>query len=316
MKRKGLILCMIPVMLLCACGKTGTVVEPEPETIVQEELTAETEPTEVESVEAVIESVEAVETGSEISQSDIIPEQFSYAVTVRINPLVELYFDENDVVVGVSYLNQDAVDAYEKLELIGCDLSTGMEMLVSEAIDREYMKEDGTVAIEISQVGDEETEVDTAILLEASQVANETILTKMGEAADVHVEISVSEAVTEKTGASEPVICTDCNGTGNNCPECGGAGIVNCKSCTNGVESCGTCNGTAVITCHGCHGSGTQGDAGEACSYCGGSGRQSCDACGGQGTFLCSWCKGELRHICPICEGNGTCSTCGGDGIL
>ena len=254
----------------------------------------------------------AEETKPEYSKHDVIPEHFSYAMTVQINPLVELFFDKDDMVVGISYLNQDAFDAYKKLDILGTDISTSMNLLITEAINQGFVKKDATVEIEMSQVSDEVSEIDTTVLIKAQAVANQVVTEKLADST-VHVDIVVSDEVTEKTGALEPVICLDCDGTGNNCKECSGTGIVNCKRCNNGIESCGTCRGTAIINCHGCHGAGID-DHGGTCNRCGGNGKQSCDACHGQGTFTCSWCKGELKHVCPECWGEGTCNTCGGDG--
>lgn len=305
-KKIWLACCIILSMFLCACGNANV---PKTDELDTEAYTSE-QPTEV-----VLAETEIVSETEEAS-IDIIPETFSYTMVVQINPLVELYFDENNMVIGVAYLNQDAVDAYEQLDIVGNDLDTSMGMIVTAAIEQGYVKEEATVSIEIAQVGEDITEIDTNILIESSQVASETIATMMGEDATVMVEISVSDVVTEQTGATGPTVCPDCNGTGNDCKECNGTGDVRCKRCNNGIESCGTCGGTAIINCHGCHGSGIDGPQGETCRRCGGSGKQSCDACNGAGTFLCSWCKGALHHICPDCWGEGSCSTCGGDGIL
>lgn len=256
----------------------------------------------------------APEVESAGSEYDVIPETYSYSLTVSINPLVELFFDADNTVVGVSYLNADAVDAYKDVELVGSNLNNGMELLVNAASDKGYLKEEATVTIELAKVSEEAEETfDTVVLVEASQTVNEVIEVICEEkeiVIEAKVEISVNESVEEQVGVTAPVLCTDCNGTGNNCKECNGTSIVRCKRCVDGQETCGTCHGSATIVCHGCHGAG--GD----CTYCGGTGVMACDACHGQGTFLCSWCKGELRHICPECWGEGTCPTCGGDGMM
>lgn len=303
---------LVGAMLLFGCGQSDS---NEESADVQKESLQETSVASSEVESSVTESQTQEETEeSEEPNYDIIPESFAYSLTVSINPLVELYFDADNTVVGVSYLNQDAVDAYKEVELVGSSLEQGMDLLVNAAADKGYIKEDATVEIELAKVSEEAEETfDSTILVEASQIVNEVLVTVSEEkeiALEATVEVKVNAEVEEKVGVKAPVVCSDCNGTGNSCKECNGTGIVNCKRCVNGVESCGTCHGTAIINCHGCKGAG--GD----CNHCDGSGKISCDACGGQGTFLCSWCKGALRHICPDCWDEGTCSTCGGDGII
>ena len=281
----------------------------EPEASIQESQDTR-ESTDAATSEETVDS----ETEEEISY-DIIPETYAYSLTVSINPLVELYFDAENTVVGIAYLNQDAVDAYKEEEIVGNKLEEGMKLLMNATAEKGYIKEDATVVIELSKVSEDIQEsFDTTILLEVSQTANEIleiVCTEREISLEASVEVAVNEKLEKETGIAAPVVCSDCNGTGNNCKECNGTTIVNCKACDNGIESCGVCKGTAIINCHGCKGAG-----GADCKHCDGSGRISCDACGGKGTFLCSWCKGELKHICPICWGEGSCPTCGGDGIL
>lgn len=314
---------LIWVALLVGCGQGQPAAENLNQTIesVQESKTEEQEVLipesgdTGESTDAVAsEETVASEAEEEISY-DIIPEAYAYSLTVSINPLVELYFDVENTVVGIAYLNQDAVDAYKEEKIVGNKLEEGMNLLMNAAAEKGYIKEDATVEIELSKVSEEVQEsFDTTILLEVSQTANEileAVCTEQEIPLEASVEVAVNEELEEKTGIAAPVVCSDCNGTGNNCKECNGTTIVNCKACVNGIESCGVCKGTAIINCHGCKGAG-----GADCKHCDGGGRISCDACGGKGTFLCSWCKGELKHICPICWGEGSCPTCGGDGIL
>lgn len=305
-KNKLVMLCILLVVVLSMVAACGKEIEDDVEVGSEALNTAVMD-------EAVADDV--AETETEDMSFDIIPESFAYSITVSINPLVELYFDVDDVVVGVAYLNEDAIAAYQELDVIGSDLETGMEMLIQAAVDDGYLKNDGNVEIELAKVGNEDKEFDELFSVNLNQVASQIIGSTEIQAS---VEVSVDSDVEAQTGVKALEVCSACNGTGNDCKECNGTAIVNCKRCVNGVESCGTCNGTAQITCHGCHGAKTEG-TGEnvaACSYCGGSGVMSCDACHGQGTFSCSWCKGELKHICPECWGEGVCSTCGGTGYM
>lgn len=331
-------------MIFTGCGSSADQSEKDAATIstsATEAASSETTVTDTERL-AEAETETETETGCEY---DIIPEEFAYSLTVSINPLVELYFDAADVGIGVAYLNEDAVDAYKDLELVGTSYDEGLELLVDTAVEKGYLKDEGNVKIELAKVGTQEKpEVEEkAPLVNASKAVTQAIVA-INESPETEapiaatVEIAVAEEVVEEVGISQVATCTACNGTGNDCKECNGVGIVNCKACNNGVETCGVCNGTARINCHGCHGSGQEkgcsncggsgtepatgtacgicgGSGLSACKRCGGSGSMACDACHGAGSFTCSWCGGALRHVCPICWGEGVCSTCGGTGI-
>ena len=267
-----------------------------------------------ESVEASSnETIKETETAkAEEPSLDIIPESYAYSLTVAINPTVELFFDNNDVINGVAFLNDDAAKAYKDLEIVGSGLKEGMELIITQAESEGYLKEDGNVQVELSKIGTAEKEIDSSIIIKAVETVKAIVTTDNGDT-QISVDASVNEEITEQTGLVAPERCPTCDGTGKSCAECGGTGIVNCKACNNGIESCGTCHGTAIITCHGCHGSGDDGH-GAICNRCGGTGKQSCDACHGQGTFTCSWCKGELKHVCPECWGDCDCPDCSGTG--
>ena len=247
---------------------------------------------------------------------DVIPSSYAYAMTVTINPKVKLYFDKDDKINGIEYLNKDAIDAYKEVKLVGSTVDDGMTLLVDAAIEKKFLKESGTVNVELSEVADTSVVKDNTQLQNANKAL--TACLKDEKRADIKavVETVIADEVTSKTGIKAVSTCKDCNGTGNDCKECGGTNIVKCKRCNNGYETCGICHGSGKEICHGCKGTGKD-DHGGTCNRCGGAGAGStCSGCGGKGGFNCSWCKGKLTHICPICEGNKKCKTCGGTGSV
>lgn len=305
MKHKRLIALLVIALGLTGCGKKSS----------DDSSNTPTDATEITSETTTENSSETTEATTEESLN-IIPEEYAYALTVTINPEVKLYFDGSDSIVGVEYMNADAEDAYSELNLVGSTFDEGFNMLIDAAIEKEYLKVDGPVSIELSEVKDTTVIKDTSKLQEAKAVVNECIVAKEDFEWQSAVETDVAETVTQDTGIEPVVVCDACNGTGNDCAECNGTGIVNCKRCVNGFETCGTCHGSGTQTCNGCHGAGID-DHGETCSYCGGSGVYTCEQCGGAGGFAdCSWCHGALKHVCPICEGQGVCSKCGGTGVI
>lgn len=319
MKRFGLILMMC--LLLAGCGQAAPTEEtgPEVSAVVEQSVTAEAKEEETKATETV-----EPESSEEVVY-DIIPEEYAYSLTVSINPLVKLYFDASDIIVGVEYQNEDAIEAYADLKLVGASSKEGLESLIDAAVDKNYLKEDGQISIELTEVVDTVAITENTPLMQAKEIVAERIV-KIAEAEETDAEetkpalqvsilVDVAEDVTEKTGIKPTVVCPDCNGTGNDCKECNGTAIVNCKRCNGGWETCGICNGSGHEICHGCKGTGI--DNGNTCTRCGGSGKQnSCTGCKGAGGFECSWCKGALQHVCPECWGEKVCDTCGGTGTI
>lgn len=227
-----------------------------------------------------------------ISASDVIPTEYAYAITVSINPEIELYIDDNDCIVGVKYLNDDAKLAYGKLSLVGTILDKGLDSILDSAIEGDYLKQGSPVFIELSEVKNTASIASNEKLDEIKTMVSNYIVEKEEFDWKETVETSIAKEISKTTESSaitkapetQPIkTCDACHGTGNDCKECNGAGIVNCKRCNNGFETCGNCNGSGQQRCNGCKGSGKQGDFGETCSYCGGSGKQTCEQCGGAG---------------------------------
>lgn len=314
--RKRIAILMAGVLLTTAfaggCGKaespgteaTQTVAQAATETVAEVEITTETEAA---------------------NPYDVIPKEFAYSLTVSINPLVELYFDAQDTVIGVAYLNQDAIDAYQELELVGKNMEDGMDLLVTTAVDKGYLKEDGTVDIELAKIGTQEKEIDSSILTNASKTVNQTLSAKNEEEAapiQAAVEVNVTKEVEEETGVVTPSVCPTCNGTGKSCSICGGTG--NCDEC----KGDGYLGNGYTVSCPRCHGSNT-----ETCIYCDSAGNSNkhegtCDFpnCMGSHVYACTTCGGGSRAVtcascggsghCKTCGGNASCSTCGGSGFV
>lgn len=304
MEKKAIIACLCLVLLLtfsAGCGSQNDNKETDTATI-----------TNLTESSAELSKNNDMEVSTEKGDINEVPEKYAYSLIIVINPEVELYFDEKDTIIGMEYHNDDAINAYKELEIIGKTIDEGMVLIIESSIEKGYLKADGQVSVELAKVMDEEQVKDSAMLSEAQRIIENYTVTKFEQ--PVTINIKVDETVSNKTGIVSRKICGTCGGKGVYCSECLGVLIVNCKRCVNGIESCGTCKGTAIINCHGCKGSGSV-NGNETCNYCGGSGKISCDACHGAGTFLCSWCKGELKHICPICFGEPSeCTSCNGSG--
>ena len=277
----GVFFCLaVMLFIVTSCGK-----EVSDQTIAATEQSSE----ERRDAEAVMgtETVEAFST--EKAGRVAIPDDLVYAavIHVEINPEFNLYLDAEGCIVYVEYLNEDAADLFETVDLTGQKLADGMETIVDAAEEKGYL------------TGQNEVTTDVVWVQEA---------TDSGKLEKVLQTISDSSG--KKT-------CSACGGTGI-CAECGG-GTLPCKRCHGSlVETCSNCDTSGMQTCPGCKGSGVDATDGSACRHCGGAGKIVCELCGGSHGKPCSIChgKGVITDDCILCHGAKKCTVCGGSGKM
>lgn len=275
----GVFFCLaVMLFTVTSCGK-----EVSDQTIAATEQSSE----ESRAAEAVM-GTETVETFSTEKAGTVgIPDGLVYAavIHVEINPEFNLYVDAEECIVYVEYLNEDAADLFETVDLTGQKLADGMETIVDAAEEKGYL------------TGQNEVTTDVVWVQEA---------TDSGKLEKVLQTISDSSG--KKT-------CSACGGTGI-CAECGG-GTLPCKRCHGSlVETCSNCDTSGMQTCPGCKGSGVDATDGSACRHCGGAGKIVCELCGGSHGKPCSIChgRGVITDDCILCHGAKKCTVCGGSG--
>ena len=218
-----------------------------------------------------------------------IPDNLVYAavIHIKINPEFNLYLDSEGCIVYVEYLNEDAADLFETVDLTGQKLADGMETIVGAAEEKGYLTGQNEVMTDVVWVQ---------------------------EAADGGKLEKVLQTISDSTGKKT---CSACGGTGI-CAECGG-GTLPCKRCHGSlVETCSNCDTSGMQTCPGCKGSGVDATDGSACRHCGGAGKIVCELCGGSHGKPCSIChgKGVITDDCILCHGAKKCTVCGGSGKM
>lgn len=277
----GVFFCLaVMLFTVTSCGK-----EVSDQTIATTEQSSE----ERRDAEAVM-GTETVETFSTEKAGRVgIPDDLVYAavIHVEINPEFNLYLDAEGCIVYVEYLNEDAADLFETVDLTGQKLADGMDTIVDAAEEKGYL------------TGQNEVTTDVVWVQEA---------TDSGKLEKVLQTIS---------GTSGKKTCSACGGTGI-CAECGG-GTLPCKRCHGSlVETCSNCDTSGMQTCPGCKGSGVDATDGSACRHCGGAGKIVCELCGGSHGKPCSIChgKGVITDDCILCHGAKKCTVCGGSGKM
>lgn len=281
MRDLGVFFCLaVMLFTVTSCGK-----EVSDQSIAATEQSSE----EIRVAEAVM-GTETVETFSTEKAGRVgIPDGLMYVavIHVKINPEFNLYLNAEESIVYVEYLNADAADLFETVDLTGQKLADGMETIVDVAEEKGYL------------TGKNEVMTDVVWVQEA---------TDSGKLEKVLQTISDSSG--KKT-------CSACGGTGI-CAECGG-GTLPCKRCHGSlVETCSNCDTSGMQTCPGCKGSGVDATDGSACRHCGGAGKIVCELCGGSHGKPCSIChgKGVITDDCILCHGAKKCTVCGGSGKM
>lgn len=183
MKKKMIILLASMVLTLAACGNVETTNESEPESM---EVSVESESESEESIESeessVTESHEAEtseEKSTDLSAYIMEPEEYSYKVNISINPQLTLYVGKNeegeDIVLAWTFDNEDAEEAYKDTDFHDTPILDAVKEAVLVAAEKEYLKEDGAVEIDI--VTDTE-EIPEEIKKSFAEAANSVIKEK------------------------------------------------------------------------------------------------------------------------------------------
>lgn len=277
----GVFFCLaVMLFTVTSCGR-----EVSDQTIAATEQSSE----ERRAAEAVM-GTETVETFSTEKAGRVgIPDGLMYVavINVKINPEFNLYLNAEESIVYVEYLNADAADLFETVDLTGQKLADGMETIVDVAEEKGYLTGQNEVTTDVVWVQ---------------------------EATDGGKLEKVLQTISDSTGKKT---CSACGGTGI-CAECGG-GTLPCKRCHGSlIETCSNCDTSGMQTCPGCKGSGVDATDGSACRHCGGAGKIVCELCGGSHGKPCSIChgKGVITDDCILCHGAKKCTVCGGSGEM
>lgn len=124
------------------------------------------------------------------------PASYAAVLQVTINPTVNLYLDENNVILAVEYVNADAKDTYKSVEqeLVGADLQSGMDLVVQKAVDTGVLAEGKEVTINVLE---SKTEQSPNTVLKVANTAAKSALEKNELTVDVNT-LAKGEAVSKE----------------------------------------------------------------------------------------------------------------------
>ena len=199
MKKKMIILLVSMVLTLAACGNTETTNEPESMEVSVESESGES----IESVESSVEESSeeefSEEESTDLSAYVMEPEEYSYKVNISINPQLTLYAGKNeegeDIVLAWTFDNEDAEEVYKDTDFHDMSVLDAVKEVILVAAEKEYLKEDGTVEIDIVSDTEEIPEDIVKMYEEAAnavikekELKNEIKVTRNGEELKVEEE--------------------------------------------------------------------------------------------------------------------------------
>lgn len=98
-----------------------------------------------------------------------MPDDLVYAavIHVKINPEFNLYLDSEGCIVYVEYLNEDAADLFETVDLTGQKLADGMDTIVDAAEEKGYLTGQNEVTTDVVWVQEKLSANSVAVRMES-----------------------------------------------------------------------------------------------------------------------------------------------------
>lgn len=130
------------------------------------------------------------------------PKKYASVVQVTINPTVNLYLDEDEKILAVEYVNNDAKECYSKVEskLVGSKLEDGVNMVIETAEADGYLAKNKEVTIDVieSKKADQKLEI-----LSVATEAAKTFISEKEIEAEVVLTKSTQKEVDDKAAADK-----------------------------------------------------------------------------------------------------------------
>lgn len=132
----------------------------------------------------------------------VAPKNYASVVQVTINPTVNLYLDEAEVILAVEYVNADARTCYEKVEkeLVGKELEKGVSLVVETAAQDGYLDKNKTVTVDIVEAAQEDTKLS---IITSATSAIEAVISEKKLDAEVKLTEKAQKVVDDKAAAEK-----------------------------------------------------------------------------------------------------------------
>ncbi len=140
------------------------------------------------------------------------PEGYVTALFIKINPEFTLYLDENNKVLDIDFMNDDARSLKDSIVFEGKDYKSVIKSIIFEANEAGFIKENAKIKLEALEA----TATDTADILDAAKSAVGEIATELKITLSVETTDTVggqSEGTTSAADTSEDTQAEDSTGT-------------------------------------------------------------------------------------------------------
>lgn len=125
-----------------------------------------------------------------------------WLVHVTINPELKLSLNEEEQVVAIEYLNQDAEDICSELELLGQPYETVLHEIVGRAVQQGYVENEGLIHIEIDTTNAELTQQALDQLVRESIDAVEVVAQETGII--IGIDATIGESASNLPAGEDP----------------------------------------------------------------------------------------------------------------
>lgn len=157
----GVFFCLaVMLFTVTSCGK-----EVSDQTIAATEQSSE----ESRAAETVMRTETAEAFSTEKAGGGGMPDDLVYAavIHIKINPEFNLYLDSEGCIVYVEYLNEDAADLFETVDLTGQKLADGMDTIVDAAEEKGYLTGQNEVTTDVVWVQEKLSANSVAVRMES-----------------------------------------------------------------------------------------------------------------------------------------------------
>lgn len=311
MKKISCLIALLLVLGLCACGNkevSVSSVDSVANSAVQKE-----ENSLAEVDESKVDQDESTEENNDSAEA------FLSIVKIKINPEMDLYLDSLKNIIRVECINDDARKIAESISdsgevLLGRPFLTGLEIILTSAVDSGYLKENADVSISLDEISIQ-YEAEYEKVLEGVDDVVQNVISDQHIIFNCNVACEDYRVFDDSSSNHEPgnesdhnshTICDECNGTGTivtiekyttqvyngtPCQICGDVGTVDDGMHGGERAECGECRGYGANHSVGDFDDGSCGFNGDYREYAFDEKvieeerNETCQKCGGRGSY-------------------------------
>lgn len=132
---------------------------------------------------------------------------YAYSVKISINPEIELFFNDNNIVIDTKLLNDDAKKDYNSSDFSGLDLNAACKKAVEIAIKNNRINADGKISLDFNKVNNADININS--LADSAKAAVNSYLQEQKISAEISLVISDSDYLNNSKNNQSSNISSD-----------------------------------------------------------------------------------------------------------